>query len=156
MGLTYLSPASRSSGQWGHGASVITRSSAQQLPHSAYKAMEGAWACHLAVPWAQRPRDLLTFTPYSSDVGYISAAQPLILLWTVLPRTQHSQLPFQGDLALCCPTAAPGLACTVYAKPWANLLLAALIFPWVSGSPTQRLLLIKPWHTPHKALSRAE
>lgn len=43
---------------------------------------------------------------------------------------------------------------TLYAKPWANLLLAALIFPWVSGSPTQRLLLIKPWHTPHKALSR--
>lgn len=34
VGLTYLSPASCSSGQWGHGASVITRSSAQEQPHA--------------------------------------------------------------------------------------------------------------------------
>lgn len=60
--LTYLSPASCSSGQWGHRAGANALSAAQQLLHPAYKAMEGDWACHPAVPWAQRPRDLLTFT----------------------------------------------------------------------------------------------
>lgn len=45
---------------------------------------------------------------------------------------------------------------TPHAKPCANLPLAAPIFPWVTGSTTQRLLLINPWHAPHKAFSGAK
>lgn len=39
--LTYLSPASRSSGQWGHGAGATILSAPQQLLHPLYKATVG-------------------------------------------------------------------------------------------------------------------
>lgn len=62
--------------------------------------------------------------------------------------------PFKVTLSSVGPQPHWDLPHSLCAKSWANLLLAALIFPWVSGSLVQRLLLIKPWHTPHKALSR--
>lgn len=110
--LTYSFPASCSSGRWGHGAGATTLSSVQQLLYPAYKAMEGDRACHLACHlWAQRPSDLSTFAPYCPDVGHISAAWPLILLRTVLPRTQHSQ--FRGDWSC----VGPYPICQALGKP---------------------------------------